>query len=393
MAELIRGFDWSATPLGPLASWQPPLRTAVSLMLAARHPVFLFWSTELRCLYNDAARPLLGPEKHPWALGARAGDAWNLLDDEVRCVLAGGPAGWQEDRLLPMFCDGGLEDAWWTCSCSAVADEAAPSGVGGVLALCTETTLAVLARHESDRRLSESEARFREIADAAPVMIWVADEAQACTWFNAPWLSFTGRTLEQALGAGWAESIHPDDIGRWLETYAEAFASRRPFRMDFRLRRHDGQWRVVDNTGAPRLGDDGVLLGFIGCCIDVTRQRETEARFRGVFNADLMGMTVFDANTGATLAINDRFLRMTGHARADFDEGRWSRADFNPPKNDPRDAEAIAQARAGLVGPVRENDAAAGRELLSGPGLVGAVAGSARPGRDRDPGHHCRAGG
>jgi PAS domain S-box-containing protein len=166
-----------------------------------------------------------------------------------------------------------------------VPDEAAPSGVGGVLALCTETTLSVLARHESDRRLSEVEARFREIANAAPVMIWVADEAQACRWFNTPWLRFTGRTLEQALGSGWVESIHPDDVGRCLETYAEAFESRRPFRMDFRLRRHDGEWRVVDNTGAPRLGEDGVLLGFIGSCIDVTRQRETEARFRGVFNA------------------------------------------------------------------------------------------------------------
>ncbi len=349
MAEQIRGFDWSATDLGPLATWTPALRAAVRLILSARHPALLFWGEELRCFANDAFHALLGPGDDAAWLGAAGRDAWpeawELLGAEIESVRAGGAATWHENRSLPLGRRGRSEDAWWAYGCTPAHDDDAPSGVGGVLVFCIETTASVLARREAERQLLESEARFREIADAAPVMIWVADENQDCTWCNEPWLGFSGRTLEQQLGAGWLDVVHPEDVERCLVTYAEAFALQRPFRMDFRLRRHDGEWRVVDNTGVPRLGENGAFHGFIGSCIDVTRHRETEARFRGVFNADLMGMTVFDANTGETLAINDCFLRMTGHSRADFDQKHWSRGDFNLPENDRLDQLAIEQAR------------------------------------------------
>ena len=341
MAELIRGFDWSSTPLGAFDSWPTSIVTAVGLMLASQQPMFLFWSAELRCLYNDAARVLLAPEARRLALGARASAAllptWPTIEDDLAGVLAGDAIGATDDGADPAAPFGYI--------CSPVPDPASPTGFGGALVLCLESTQSTSMQRDSERRLSESEARFREIANAAPVMMWVTDEAQACTWCNQAWLRFTGRTLAQELGGGWTESIHPDDIDRCRAEYAAAFAERRPFRMDLRLRRHDGEWGVVDNTGAPRIGDGGVLLGFVGSCLDVTRQRETEARFRGVFNSELMGMTVFDANTGRTLAINERFLRMTGHDRADVDEGRWSRAALMPPEHEADDKRAIAQAR------------------------------------------------
>ncbi len=121
--------------------------------------------------------------------------------------------------------------------------------------------------------LEESEARFREIADATPVLIWISDTSKGCTWFNKGWLDFTGRTMEQEVGAGWAEGVHPDDFERCLAIYNEAFDRRERFRMEYRLQRADGEYRMIDDTGVPRFAGDGTFIGYIGSCIDVTDER------------------------------------------------------------------------------------------------------------------------
>lgn len=117
------------------------------------------------------------------------------------------------------------------------------------------------------------EAQFRALADHAPVMIWRADASMACDFFNKPWLDFTGRSLDQELGHGWADGVHPDDRGRCLATFAEAFQARREFSMDYRLRRHDGAWRWLLDKGRP-LFVAGRFVGFIGSCIDYTEARQ-----------------------------------------------------------------------------------------------------------------------
>jgi PAS domain S-box-containing protein len=119
------------------------------------------------------------------------------------------------------------------------------------------------------RRYRESEEAFRLMVDAAPVMMWMAGADMLCTFFNKNWLSFRGRTLEQELGNGWAQGVHPGDLPRCLELYSKAFSERREFRMEYRLMRWDGLYRMIMDTGVPRFEPQQVFAGYIGSCIDV----------------------------------------------------------------------------------------------------------------------------
>ena len=111
--------------------------------------------------------------------------------------------------------------------------------------------------------------RFRAVMDAAPVMMWVAGPDKLCSWFNRSWLEFTGRTLGQELGFGWAEGVHADDLDRCMSVYIRSFDARTPFRLEYRLRRHDGQFRWIEDAAIPRYEDDGTFLGYIGSCADI----------------------------------------------------------------------------------------------------------------------------
>ena len=118
------------------------------------------------------------------------------------------------------------------------------------------------------------------MADTAPVMIWLAGKDSLCTYVNQKWLTFTGRTMEEELGEGWAEGIHPDDQDRCLEIYTTSAEERKPFEMEYRLRRADGEYRWVLDCGAPRLSSNGDFLGYIGSCLDITERTESEAALR-----------------------------------------------------------------------------------------------------------------
>jgi PAS domain S-box-containing protein len=138
----------------------------------------------------------------------------------------------------------------------------------------------VTERKRADAELRESEARFRLVADSAPVMIWMSGTDKLCNYFNKPWLDFTGRSIDQELGNGWAEGVDPDDLQRCLDTYIQAFDRREAFKMEYRLRRHDGEFRWVLDIGVPRFNPDGSFAGYIGSCIDVTEQRRAEDQLR-----------------------------------------------------------------------------------------------------------------
>jgi len=171
----------------------------------------------------------------------------------------------------------------------------------------------VTKRKIVEEELRESEARFRTVADAAPVLIWMSGVDKLCTFFNKPWLEFTGRTTEQEMGNGWAEGVHPDDLQQCLEIYGQAFDARQPFVMQYRLRRHDGEYRWVSDQGIARYDTQGKFAGYIGSCVDITELinkdaalRESEERMRLAADAVNLGIWEWDLGKDEIWATNAR---------------------------------------------------------------------------------------
>ncbi len=181
------------------------------------------------------------------------------------------------------------------------------------------------ATGEIDRR--ESESRFRIVADAAPVFIWMSGVDKLCTFFNKPWLEFTGRTIEQEMGNGWAEGVHPDDLQSCFKTYTEAFDARQSFVMQYRLRRHDGEYRWISDTGVARYDAQEKFAGYIGSCMDVTELMRKEQALREfeervVLAAEAAHLGVWEMNT----ATNE--LWMSNGARTLFQFDSETRLDY-----------------------------------------------------------------
>jgi len=125
-----------------------------------------------------------------------------------------------------------------------------------------------------------SSAEYRLLVEQAPIMIWRADTSAGCDYFNERWLAFTGRTMAQEMGNGWAEGVHPEDFQRCLDIYLTAFSQQVTFEMEYRLRRHDGQYRWLFDRGVPIFDEDSTFLGYTGSCIDVHERIEAREALR-----------------------------------------------------------------------------------------------------------------
>ena len=196
-------------------------------------------------------------------------------------------------------------------------------------------------RKEAEASLRESDARFRGLADSAPVLIWMSDQNNQYFFFNKRWLDFTGRALSEESGTGWAAGIHPADIESYMETCAKAFDSRQSFVLQCRLRRHDGTYRWIANSGLPHYGKDGCFCGYIGSCVDVTERIEAEESAR-----DMAGRLInAQEQERARLAreLHDDVTQRL--ARLAIDAGRIERANLSGSDTD----NLVKGVREGLV--------------------------------------------
>jgi PAS domain S-box-containing protein len=174
-------------------------------------------------------------------------------------------------------------------------------------------------RSDADQAVRESEQRFRLIADTAPALIWMSGTDKLRSYFNKPWLDFTGRSMEQELGNGWAEGVHSDDLHRCLDTYRQSFDRREKFKMEYRLRHYDGEYRWILDIGVPRINRDVSFAGYIGIGIDVTQSKEAEQALRelnraleeqtAVLQSREELVNIFVKNVPAGVAMFDRDMR------------------------------------------------------------------------------------
>ena len=176
-------------------------------------------------------------------------------------------------------------------------------------------------RKQAEAELRESEERFRNMADTAPVMIWVTGPDGLCTFVNRTWLNFTGRTLEQEVGIGWAACVHPDDRERNHEAFRAAFNAHQTFQVESRWRRADGEYRLVLCTGVPRFASGGNFVGYIGSKIDIT-DLQSEKRFRQLAENIDEAFWMLDIGTERVLYVSPAFEKIWGITTAELYRNR-----------------------------------------------------------------------
>ncbi|MGE0825413.1 MAG: PAS domain S-box protein [Candidatus Binatia bacterium] len=277
MGALIRAFDWSSSPLGPVSQWPSSLRTAVNLCLNSHFPIVIFWGPELRMLYNDAYMRILA-DKHPASLGQAAENVWpeiwSIVGPMLQQVLATRQATWVEDFLLVTQRHGYPEESYFTFSYSPIADDT--GRVGGVFCPVTETTV----RKQVEKALREREARLRTLINLAPEMIWEAAPDGTMTTVSEHWINYTGLNAEQ-LARDWPQLVlHPEDYGRCVKAWHQALAQGTPYEIEARNRRADGVYRWFLTRARPFRDANGTITGWYGTTTDIHAHRETEEALR-----------------------------------------------------------------------------------------------------------------
>jgi len=264
---------------------------------------FIFWNATMERISGLSASDVIG---------RRTVEVFSFLgeqDDHLRRALAGETVAIQRRRytLAGRERDGFL-DGYFT---PFTNDEAE---VVGVICVIHDLT----AQKATEEQLGETERRFQNMADAAPVLLWMSEPDALCTFFNQSWLDFTGRTLEEEWGVGWAEGIYFEDFQKCMDTYMTAFNARRVFEMEYRLRRRDGEYRWILDRGTPRYTPDGTFAGYIGSCVDITDRKRMEADLRKAVRDrdDFLSIASHELRTPlTTLSLEIQSLKRALHKR------------------------------------------------------------------------------
>ena len=309
MGALMRDYDWSCSSLGPPQGWPQSLRTVVRLMLNTGHPMYVWWGPELACLYNDAYRDSIGPERHPGSLGRPAREVWDeiwdIIGPQIEQVMSGRGATWHVDQLVPITRHGRLDEVYWTYSYSPIDDETAPRGIGGVLVVCSETTRQVLAA----RQLAAERDRLAQLFEQAPTfMALLQGPLHSIELANPGYMQLVGH--RPIVGRTVAEAL-PEVVAQgYVDLLDRVFESGRAYvangaKYDLQLAPGGPVTeRFLDFVYQPIKDDAGKVSGIFVLGADVTERaqadallRESEARFRSALKAGRMGSWETDYST------------------------------------------------------------------------------------------------
>lgn len=176
------------------------------------------------------------------------------------------------------------------------------------------------------QKIVESETRFRELADSSPVMLWTADVNGAITFYNSAWLNFTGRNIDEEIGNGWIDGVHPDDIVPFVHNvYFESFKSHKPYLVEYRLRRFDGEYRWILEAGSPKTNANGEFEGMVGSAIDITDRKIAEIKLKQQekFNSRISELSpdfiyIYDLVLKQTIYSNRLFTQLLGYTTEEY---------------------------------------------------------------------------
>ena len=248
--------------------------------------MFLFWGPQLTCFYNDSYRPSLGNEgKHPGILGLSAEKAWPEIWDQIgpliEQVQTNKEAIWMEDALIPIFRNKKIENVYWTFSYSPIFDRGGHTS--GVFVTCMETTQKVenlKIIREQAKSIAENQRTLETITSVSPAALWMTDENGRATYFNQPWITWTGRPLQDHLGEGWFQSIYEKDRSDVTERFRQALQEKREFKIDFRTIMEDGTLLWTLAKGLPLWSDEKQFSGFAGSCLDISDRKRQERQLK-----------------------------------------------------------------------------------------------------------------
>jgi PAS domain S-box-containing protein len=384
MADLIRGFDWSRNPLGPMEGWSDTLVTTVNLLLASRHPMFLWWGPDLIQFYNDGYRPSIRADKHPSAVGQRGVECWPeiwpIIFPQIDAVMARGESTWNTNQLVPINRNGKLEEVYWTYSYSPVRDETGL--VRGTMVVCSETTEQVLSERRLrtllaiavDSLIESQPPKTRSLIPFAQSIVRKLDDAPADIPFAALYLFVRG---DVSLVGCTASAGLLSDPGHWQ--LADIVESEAPLLVEGLGARFDSlvcrPWPEPITTSfllplflpgssiqavlllgiSPRLPFDGSYRTFfevVGARIAGLLQSEIHQlelaqagrRFRSLAEADPFGM-VIGGLEGDLRYVNPAFLRTLGYSEAEVSSGQVRWDSLTPPEYAQADAKAVEELR------------------------------------------------
>ena len=292
MHALVATFDWAGTPLGAVGRWQSSLKTIVGTVLASNHPMLVWWGRELIQIYNDAYRQTLGPERHPSALGQPGEDCWQeiwpIIGPQIESIMAGGPATFHENTLVPVTRHGARQDVWWNYGYSPIPGE---TGVDGVLVVCTDVTATYLATQEQARlnaRLSAEVAQREYESDRQKTMFQQAPGFMCILRGPDHVFEFANDAYVRLVGGRelvgkTVNEVIPEAYGQgFMDLLHQVYSSGAPYSahgLGIELRNHPGEplvRRILDFVYQPIIEADGTVSGIFVQGNDVTERKGAE---------------------------------------------------------------------------------------------------------------------